>query len=347
MDRWAMTAMVAATLSLAAPTSSWAQSREQKTVIRASAALQEIVSGQLDAIPRSMLADAYGVAIVPDVIKGSFIVGARYGNGVLLIRDGTGQWHAPVFVRLTGGNVGWQVGVQATDVVLVFKTQKSIDGILAGKFTIGADAAAAAGPVGRQASAATDARLRAEVYSYSRSRGLFVGVALDGSVIEVDRQANANYYKTSSLNGAEPPPVPAEAVDLVQRVATLAAGDVPGGNAASTPTSVLAQRHAESEEAALRQQLSSAAPQLYGLLDPQWQSYLALPLEIFHGEAVPSPEALRLSLERFDAVAANPQFQPLAQRPEFQTLHGLLRQYVNLRNSGDQPLALPPPPPSG
>jgi lipid-binding SYLF domain-containing protein len=329
------------------PAAAPAQTREQKTVIRSSAALEEIVSGQLDAIPRSMLSDAYGVAIVPDVLKGSFIVGARYGNGVLLIRDGTGQWHAPVFVRLTGGNVGWQVGVQASDVVLVFKTQKSIDGILSGKFTIGADASAAAGPVGRQASAATDARLRAEVYSYSRSRGLFVGVALDGTVIEVDRQANANYYSTSTINGTEPPPVPPEALQLVQQVATLAAADGSSVMGPTTPDAQLAQQHAQAEIVALRQQLAQAAPPLYGLLDPQWQTFLALPLEIFHGDAVPTPESLQLSLQRFDSVATNPQYQPLAQRPEFQTVHGLLRQYVNLQTLPDTTLPLPPPPPGG
>jgi hypothetical protein len=114
-------------------------------------------------------------------------------NGVLLVRDQNGAWHAPVFIELTGGNVGWQVGVQSTDIALVFKTPQSVSGLLDGKFTIGADAAVAAGPVGRQAGAATDSRLNAEIYSYRDSRGLFAGVALDGSVIKVESDRNAAY----------------------------------------------------------------------------------------------------------------------------------------------------------
>ena len=94
------------------------------------------------------------------------------GRGVLFLRDANGAWHAPVFIALTGGNVGWQVGVQSSDIILVFKTAKSVQGIVSGKLTLGADAAAAAGPVGRQAAAATDGRLQAEIYSYSRSRGI-------------------------------------------------------------------------------------------------------------------------------------------------------------------------------
>ncbi len=106
------------------------------------------------------------MAIFPQVVKGGFIVGARHGRGVAIIRDATGAWQPPVFVTLTGGSVGWQAGLQSSDIILVFKTRKSVDRFLNGKFTLGADVSVAAGPVGRQAAAATDARLQAEILSY-------------------------------------------------------------------------------------------------------------------------------------------------------------------------------------
>ncbi|HEY0179704.1 MAG TPA: lipid-binding SYLF domain-containing protein, partial [Dokdonella sp.] len=107
-------------------------------------------------------------------------------------RDGT--WSNPSFVSLTGGSVGFQAGVSSTDVILVFRTQRGVDSIVHGKFTLGADASAAAGPVGRSAQASTDAQLKAEIYSYSRSRGLFAGAALDGSALTIDNDANQSVY---------------------------------------------------------------------------------------------------------------------------------------------------------
>ena len=127
-------------------------------------------------IPETLLAEAQGIAIVPNVIKVGFVAGIRWGHGVVMVRDAEGEWSLPQFVTLTGGSVGWQAGVQGTDVVLVFLTKKSVEGLWRGKFTIGADASVAAGPVGHDAAAATDARLRAEILSYSRSRGLFIGL---------------------------------------------------------------------------------------------------------------------------------------------------------------------------
>ena len=212
----------AAALLLAAwmawPTAVTAQEpKEEQTVEAAKAVLSELVSVPLRGIPRSMLADAQGIAIIPNVIKGSFVVGARHGRGVLVVRREDGAWQLPVFISLTGGNVGWQIGLQATDLILVFKTRQSVQGILSGKLTIGADAAAAAGPVGRQAAAATDGRLKAEILSYSRSRGLFAGVSVDGSVLQVDPNANAIYYGTA--NPAESQNVPESAVKLLNEIA--------------------------------------------------------------------------------------------------------------------------------
>ena len=159
---------------------SFAQMNEATTLASASQVLDEIMSISMRRIPESLLADAKGIAIFPNLLKGGLIVGVRYGRGVVVVRDQAGPWRPPVFVSLTGGSLGWQVGLQATDVILVFKTHNSVKNLMNGKFTLGLDVAAAAGPVGREATAATDATLRAEIYSYSRSRGLFAGLALDG-----------------------------------------------------------------------------------------------------------------------------------------------------------------------
>jgi lipid-binding SYLF domain-containing protein len=146
-------------------------------------------------VPPGLLRDASAVIIAPDVVKGGFVVAARHGHGALLIRQ-KGGWSDPIFVSLTGGSVGWQAGVSATDLFLVIRNGKSLDRILrgAGKLTLGADASVAAGPIGRDASVATDAQLRAEILSYSRTRGLFAGVALEGDTLQVDHLANDRFY---------------------------------------------------------------------------------------------------------------------------------------------------------
>jgi lipid-binding SYLF domain-containing protein len=159
--------------------------------------LDELAAIPLKGIPPALLADAQAVAIIPNVIKAGFVFGGRGGHGVILTRDRNGVWSEPTFVNLGGASVGFQAGVESTDVVLVFRTRKSVDRLMEGKhkITLGADVSIAAGPVGRQASAATDARLEAEIVSYSRSRGLFAGVALDGAAIYADAGINAMYRR--------------------------------------------------------------------------------------------------------------------------------------------------------
>lgn len=156
-------------------------------------------------IPPALLQDAQAVAIIPNVLKAGFIIGGRHGTGVLLVRQPDGAWSNPVFVSLTGGSIGWQVGVQSTDIVLVFKTRAGLERIMRGrgKLTLGADIAVAAGPVGRQAEAATDGQLRAEIYSYSRSRGLFAGLSLEGAGLNVDNEANDDFYRLRGLRTAD------------------------------------------------------------------------------------------------------------------------------------------------
>jgi lipid-binding SYLF domain-containing protein len=145
-------------------------------------------------IPPALLNNAQGLAVIPGVIKAGFIIGGTYGLGALTIRDRDGHWSLPIFLKLVGGSVGWQAGAQSTDVVLVFKTRRSVEGLLHGKFTLGADAAVAAGPIGRRGEAATDAELKAEIVSYSRSRGLFAGVSLEGAQLNVDHGADHSFY---------------------------------------------------------------------------------------------------------------------------------------------------------
>jgi lipid-binding SYLF domain-containing protein len=315
-----------------------AESKEEQTVQLSKAVLSEIVSVPLKGIPRSMLADAQGIAIIPNLIKGSFVVGARHGRGVLVVRQEDGTWQLPVFISLTGGNIGWQIGLQSTDLILVFKTRQSIQGIRSGKLTIGADAAAAAGPVGRQAAAATDGHLKAEILSWSRSRGLFAGVSIDGSVLQVDPNANAFYYGTA--NPAESQAVPESAVKLLDQIAAHC-GPQQVDPAAPPPGW---PQPGGTEVNAVRAQLAEAAPRLYRILDEQWATFLALPGEIFNGQAPPSSELLNRSLTHFDTVAIDPHYRDLAQRPEFQTTHNLLRQYAAALTQPAAQLTLPPPP---
>jgi lipid-binding SYLF domain-containing protein len=154
-------------------------------------------------LPDTLLAHAYGIAVIPDVTKIAFFFGGRHGNGVLTVRDTlTSPWSNPVFIALTGGSWGLQAGAQSSDIILVFTTKSGIEGITGGKLTLGADASVAAGPVGRQGSAATDVSL-AEIYSYARTRGLFGGIAVDGSVIAIDKSANEDLYGKKGVTATE------------------------------------------------------------------------------------------------------------------------------------------------
>lgn len=145
-------------------------------------------------VPPALLRSAQGIAVIPSVIKAGLMVGGRYGEGVLVVRGDDGEWGNPAFISFKGGSVGWQLGVQSTDVILVFKDRDGVAGITSGTFTLGADVGVAAGPVGRQATASTDTQLKASIYSYSRSRGFFAGVSLDGTSIAIDHNANNAFY---------------------------------------------------------------------------------------------------------------------------------------------------------
>ncbi len=172
----------------------YAGEEENKRAENAVRVLKEIMMAPDKSIPKDLLQNAHAIAVIPDVIKAGLVVGGRHGDGLISVKTRDGTWSNPSFIGLTGGSLGFQAGVSSTDVVLVFRTQRGVDSIVHGKFTLGADASAAAGPVGRSATASTDAQLHAEIYSYSRSRGLFAGAALDGSAITIDNDANQAVY---------------------------------------------------------------------------------------------------------------------------------------------------------
>jgi lipid-binding SYLF domain-containing protein len=171
-----------------------ADSKEVARLEAATEVLREIMAIPEKGIPPVLLHNAYGVAVIPRVIKAGFVVGGRYGRGIVVVRDEEDKWSNPSFIILYGGSIGFQIGGQSTDFILVFRDNKAIDSITNGTFTLGADASVAAGPVGRHVEVGTDRHLKSEIYSYSRSRGLFAGVGLGGANLEIDDNANAAFY---------------------------------------------------------------------------------------------------------------------------------------------------------
>jgi lipid-binding SYLF domain-containing protein len=170
-------------------------SKEAEIIHSSIEVLEDIRAIPENKIPPALLREAEAIAVIPSVYKVGFIVGGRYGKGVVSVRDDKGNWQNPFFIKLFGGSVGWQIGAQSTDLILVFKSRKNVDRIKEGRFTLGADAGVAAGPVGRQAGAATDVTLKSEIYSYSRSRGMFAGLSLEGASMQVDHPATWNFYQ--------------------------------------------------------------------------------------------------------------------------------------------------------
>lgn len=176
-----------------------AATREEKRVADAADVVDQLSRIPETSIPPNLLSRAYAVAVVPNVVRAAFGLGARRGKGIIVVRQDDNSWSNPAFITLTGGSVGWQIGAKSTDIILVFKTRKGVDGIANGKLTLGANASVAAGPLGRHTSAATDIEFQAEVYSYSRSRGLFAGIALEGAGVTMDRKANAAFYGSTGM----------------------------------------------------------------------------------------------------------------------------------------------------
>lgn len=181
-------------LFLLLPSAAFAGQKEDDRANNASRVLSEILRIPEDSIPSKLLNEAQAIAVIPDVVKAGFVVGGRRGKGLIAVRGTDGTWSNPSFIVLTGGSIGFQAGIQSADVILVFRNARGVDSIVNGKFTLGGDASVAAGPVGRSAQASTDEQLKAEIYSYSRARGLFAGISLDGAVMQIDKKANAAIY---------------------------------------------------------------------------------------------------------------------------------------------------------
>ena len=167
---------------------------DRERVQKATDVLSETMGISETAIPSDLMSHAEAVAVFPHMIKGAFIVGGDYGKGLVSRRMDNGRWSAPAFLTIGGGSFGFQIGGEATDLVLVFTSKDGVKGLLKGKVKLGADASVAAGPVGRNAQAGTDVLLKSAVFAYSRSKGAFAGIALDGAVIKIDDSANRKAY---------------------------------------------------------------------------------------------------------------------------------------------------------
>jgi lipid-binding SYLF domain-containing protein len=223
-----------ASLALLSAQPASAGAREEGRLLTATEVLEEVQNMPDERVPDWLLSRAYGIAVIPDVTKIAFMFGGRRGKGVLVVRDNLNSaWSNPSFVTLTGGSWGLQAGAQSSDIILVFTTKTGVEGIAGGKLTLGADASVATGPVGRQGSAATDMNFNAEIYSYARTRGLFGGIAVDGSVMSIDRAANGAFYAKSGVTATEifsgaSPAAPAFAQRFLERLAQVTHTSVRG-----------------------------------------------------------------------------------------------------------------------
>jgi lipid-binding SYLF domain-containing protein len=190
---WALAVVFALTSPVSAQQSQ--KSVEVERAAEAANVLNEIMNIPESAIPDELMARAHGIAVIPHVVKGAFGIGGQWGKGLMSQRNEDGSWSQPAFMEIGGGSFGFQVGVQASDIVLVFTDERGIKDLLKGKVKLGADVSATAGPVGRKAEVGTDIFLRSGVLAYSRSKGLFAGISVDGSVISIDDDANRRVYE--------------------------------------------------------------------------------------------------------------------------------------------------------
>jgi lipid-binding SYLF domain-containing protein len=206
--------LLAAVLAAAEP--AHAQSDDDEKLARAADVLRNFTADDDRSIPADLLARARGIVVIPTLVRGGFIIGGRRGRGVMAVRSTSGEWSNPAFVTLTGGSMGFQFGAEAADVVLVFGNDRSIRHISDGKFTLGGDATAVAGPLGRRTTAAVTGK--AEVYIYTHSKGLFAGAAFEGARLDVDEEGNAVFYRGDERAALSPPSgnTPSSAAQFLQ-----------------------------------------------------------------------------------------------------------------------------------
>ncbi len=183
-----------ACLGLLSRASAGSDREERERARKAALAFREIMGAPDQGIPQQLLDKAECIAVFPSVKKGGFIIGGQFGKGLISCRRAAGSWGAPAFFTIGGGSFGLQIGGQAVDLVLLIMNEQGVEGLLKDKFEIGASAAASAGPVGRNTHVSTDLLMKAQILSYSRSRGLFAGLELKGAVIAQDKEANEDVY---------------------------------------------------------------------------------------------------------------------------------------------------------
>jgi lipid-binding SYLF domain-containing protein len=196
-----LTAILLLAAAAVSPLGAQQVSDEARRISEAGLVLNEIMDAADKSVPRSIMEKAEGIAVFPSTLKGGLLVGGQRGRGILSVRDKGGAWSAPAFLTITGGSIGAQIGGQAVDLVLVINGLRGLEQMVKNQFKLGADVSATAGPVGRDASASTDLQMRAQILSYSRSRGLFAGVTINGSTIRQDRDANERFYGTAYRTG--------------------------------------------------------------------------------------------------------------------------------------------------
>jgi lipid-binding SYLF domain-containing protein len=226
-------ALLAMMLVAGATRPSAADTSDSDRLIRASEVLVKFTAEDESSIPASLLERSHGVAVIPSLVRGGFFIGGRRGRGVLSVRTVDGQWSNPAFITLTGGNLGLQFGAEWADVVLVFANEQSVKNMASGKFTMGGDATAVAGPLGKRATAAITAK--AEVYIYTRSRGLYAGAAFEGARLAIDGDGNKRFY-SGDEHQALGPPTAATPATAKQFIETLHGVSTAGATPAHTTT---------------------------------------------------------------------------------------------------------------
>ena len=218
----------AAVLFVAQPQAAIDNQSELKRIAKATETLNALVQTPDDRIPEHILQRAEAIVVIPDLIKGAFIVGAEHGKGIMSIRDArTGGWSLPSFVHMTGGSVGWQIGGESIDLVLLVMNKEGVNDLLKSEFKLGGEASVAAGPVGRSAQASTDARMGAKILAYSRAKGVFAGLSFQGSSLNDDESANEDLYgreldARQVFAMAPPSPVAAEVSQWMAALKTIA-----------------------------------------------------------------------------------------------------------------------------
>ncbi|MDO4550449.1 MAG: lipid-binding SYLF domain-containing protein [Planctomycetia bacterium] len=326
IQNWLPVLFLAFLPAVTVPAQAQIRASEHEIMSNSVLTMSEIMQIPMKGIPSALFRKAEGIAIIPGMMKGGFVVGIQRGRGVFVVKKADGTWENPRFITLTGGSIGLQAGVQSADVILVFCTRRSVQSALNGHFTVGVDATIAAGPVGRQATAGTDIRLTSEIYSYSRSRGIFLGAAIDGSKMELDNHTTSQYYADSN----NVPPAAKRLTNIITRYS----GKVNLNDLES-----------------IRLALCDADAEMKKSLDPQWKTWLELPSEVTVVNGKPEMQKLKELQQRYYTVLSDPKYENLYMKEEFQTTRELLINYISVyeeelqkQNAPVSENPLPPPP---